>query len=282
MECGKEYREDMVKHLVESKPLEEYEELTFKEIHYLIYDPFCRNSPMSLNEVIGTEILDKIPFYNMVKFFLDLVKQVQPIKINTNGHLPLKIIKPVYDRHFIDEDFEDASKLKIIRHSRSLAVKNVRIITDLAGLTITKDKKFNITRKGEKYSLISNSSKLFAEIIKTYTTRFNWAFNDGFGNNNIGQFGFAYILYLISKYGSLPKTVEFYVDKYYKVFKAVLINEDEQEFQKDFFLKCFMFRTFFRFLNWFGLIKFNPEINATQDEYIIEKSNIFDLVIRFD
>ena len=282
MECGKENREDMLKHLAESKPLDEYEDLSFKEIHYLIYDPYCQNSPLSLNETIDPEILVKIPFYNLVKYFLDFVKQIQPIKINTNGNLPLKIIKPIYDQHFIDEDFEDLHKLKFIRHSRSLAVKNARIITDLAGLTITKDKEFNITRKGEKYSSIVNSSKLFGEVIKTFTTQFNWSYNDGFGNNNIGQFGFAYLLRLISNYGNLPRTVKFYIDKYYNVFKAVLINSDEQEFQKDFFHKCFLLRAFYRFLNWFGLIKFSAEINQTPGEYIIEKSDIFDAIIHFD
>jgi hypothetical protein len=263
-------------------PMEEYEGLSFKEIHYLIYDPFGQNSPMSLAEIIDTEILLRIPFFNLVKYFLDLVEHTQPIKINTNGYLPLRIIQPVYDQHFISEDLEDVRETKIIRHSQSLAVKNVRIITDLAGLTITDQRKFTITPKGETFKSIINGSKLFAEILKTYTTKFKWSFNDNFGSNNIGQFGFAYLLNLISKYGNSSRNLEFYLDKYYKAFNTVLCDSENHEFHKDLFQRCIILRTFARFLNWFGLITMTTKINTSHREYIIEKSEIFDSIVHFE
>ncbi len=282
MKCENSDRNEMLQHLVESMPIDEYEGRTFKEIHYLIYDPFGTNSPMTLSDTIDDEVLQKIPFHNLVKYFLNLVEQAQPIKLNANGFLPLQIIRPVYDQHFITEDYEDVGETKMVRHSKSLAVKNVRIITDLAELTKTKKKEFMLTQKGEKYKSVLYGPKLFVEIIKTYTTKFKWSFNDNYGNNNIGQYGFAYMLDLIFKYGSLPRDFKFYIDKYYKAFSSVLVNSDENEFHQDFFQRCFILRTFIRFLNWFGLINIIDDTNTSNREYTIEKSKIFDTLIKFD
>ena len=282
MKCANRDRNYMLQHLIESMPIDEYEGYTLKEIHYLIYDPYCNNSPMVLSETIDAEVFIKIPFINLVKYFLDLVEQTQPIKVNANGFLPLKIIQPVSDQHFIIEDFEDVREIRIVRHSKSLAVRNVKIITDLAGLTKTRKHEFTLTQKGEKYKSNLYSSKLFAEVIKTYTTKFKWSFNDSFGSNNIGQFGFAYMLNLISKYGNLPRNFKFYIDKYYKAFSSILVNSDENEFHQDLFQRCFILRTFIRFLNWFGLINIIDEMNTSREEYTIEKSDIFDALIRFD
>jgi hypothetical protein len=282
MRCENSNSNEMLQHLLESKPIEEYEGCTFKEIHYLIYDPYCKNSPLSLAETIDSEILNKIPFFNLVKYFLDLVEQTQPIKINSNGYLPLRIIQTIYDQHFITEDFDDVHETKIIRRSRSLAVKNVRFITDLAGLTLTKKREFILTRKGKTYNTILNSSKLFSEIVKTYTTKFKWSFNDSLGNNNIGQYGFAYMLNLIYKYGDLPRNLRFYLDKYYKAFNTILVDPDAIEFHRNLFQKCFVLRTFTRFLYWFGLISISNESISDHLDYIIEKSDIFDSIFRFD
>jgi hypothetical protein len=282
MMCENNHKDNMLKHLLDSRPLEEYEGLSFKEIHYLIYDPYSENSPMSVTEGIDANTLVKIPFFNLVKYFLDLVEQTQPIKINANGYLPLKIIKPIYDQHFISEDFEEIHEIKIVRHGRSLAVKNVRIITDLAGLTETLNRDFYLTQKGKKYKSIANGSNLFAEIIKTYTTKYNWSFNDNLGKNNIGQFGFAYILKLISKYGNLPRKLKFYMDKYFNAFNSILINAEENKFHEDLFQKCIVLRTFIRFLNWFGLISMKNDINNAHREYVIEKSDIFDTIFKFE
>jgi hypothetical protein len=282
MSCENNRKNEMLQHLIDSMPIDEYEGYSFKEIQYLIYDPYCKNSPMSLIEPIDSDILSKIPFFNLVKYFLDLVEQSQPIKINTNGYLPLNIIKPVYDQQFISEDFVDINETKIIRNSKSLAVKNVRFITDLAGLTITRKREFTLTQKGEKYKTISYSSKLFSEIIKTYTTKFKWSFNDSLGNNNIGQFGFAYMLNLINKYGDLPRDLKFYMDKYYQAFNSLFVDANAIEFHKDIFQRCFVLRTFIRFLNWFGLTSIINESISNHQDFIIEKSGIFDAVIRFD
>lgn len=282
MEREKGHQKEMLEHLIQSMPLEEYEGFTFKELHYLIYDPFCENSPLSLNETTDAGILHKIPFFNLVNYFLDLVEQTQPIKINSNGHLPLTIIKSVYDQHFITEDFEDYHETKIVRHSRSLSVKNVRFITDLAGLTVTNNREFTLTQKGEKFKANENRSKLFTEIFKTYTTKFKWSFNDNLGNNNIGQFGFSYLLNLLYKYGDVPRDLRFYLDKYYQAFNSLLVNPDAMEFHKDLFHRCFILRSIHRFLNWFGLINIINEPISNQMDYILEKSDVFDALIRFD
>ena len=106
MEKGDSIENDMVRHLLESIPLEEYDGRSPKEIHYLVYEPFCENSPLSLSKDVPEDVLLKIPMYNLIFFFLSLINENQPVKLISKGKLPSKIVNPVFSQHFIKEDLD--------------------------------------------------------------------------------------------------------------------------------------------------------------------------------
>lgn len=276
--------EEMLQHLLDSMPIDDYEGRSSKEMHYMVYEPFCNNSPFTIKSDINQKVLQNVPFYCLVKFLLETINTTQPVKLTSRGYLPPKIVKKVYSKQFLEEQFFDEKIEKIVREPESIAVTNARIISELAGLIKNRKGEISITKKGMKLLQEENHAELFSEIFKAFTTKFNWSFNDGYGDNNIAQFGFAYTLEILSKYGTISRNVDFYQKKYKQAFGNILmqnIKSDEDFTEKD-FSHCYIIRTINRFLVWFGLVFIADDQIMLKEDYYLEKSNIFNSLFSFD
>jgi hypothetical protein len=141
-----------------------------------------------------------------------------------------------------------------------------------------------LTRKGKKLLDNFDFAELFQEILTAYTTKFNWSYFDNFGDNDIGQFGFAFILDMVSKYGKIMHSYKFYADKYKQAFGFTLFNTEDSyvKYFNDFYEQCFASRAIEKFLNWFGLVTFTDGTGIAAGERYMLKSVIFDEIVSFD
>jgi hypothetical protein len=277
-------KNEMLQHLLESIPMEEYEGRSPKEVHHLVYEPFCDNSPMTIVSGINDIVLTRIPFFNLIKFFLQQIRSSQPVVLTSGGNLPKKISQSIGNHNFILDSTSEKKSFKVIHHSKKLSVLNARVIAELAGLIKTRKNIINLTKKGASYISENKDYLLFSDIFTVFTTKFNWSYNDNYGNNNIGQFGFAFTLDLLARYGEAPRNIDFYIEKYSSAFGLTLINieEDQTNIDDDSFDQCFILRTFERFMTWFGLVSMVEKSNNHEHHYAIQKSVIFDSVLKFD
>jgi hypothetical protein len=277
-------KNEMLQHLLESIPMEEYEGRSPKEIHHLVYEPFCDNSPLSIVAGLDDIILTRIPFFNLTRFFLQQIKSSQPVVLTSNGNLPKKISQSIGNHEFITDRTFEKKSFRTISQAAKLSVLNVRVIAELAGLIKTRKNVINLTKKGVSYISENKDHLLFSDIFTVFTTKFNWSYNDNFGNNNIGQFGFAFTLDLLSRYGESSRDIDFYIEKYRSAFGLTLLNieEDQTHIDEDSFDQCFTLRTFERFMTWFGLVSMAEKSNNHEPHYSVQKSAIFDSVLKFD
>jgi hypothetical protein len=277
-------KNEMLQHLLESIPMEEYEGRSPKEVHHLVYEPFCDNSPLSVVSGINDNVLNRIPFYNLTKLFLQQIKSSQPVVLTSSGNLPKKIAQSIGNNNFIADRITGKKSFKVINQAAKLSVLNARVIAELAGLIKTRKNIINLTKKGASYISENKDHLLFSDIFTVFTTKFNWSYNDSYGNNNVGQFGFAFTLDLLARYGENPRDIDFYIEKYRSAFGLTLINieEDQTNIDDDSFDQCFILRTFERFMTWFGLVSMIEKSNHHENHYTIQKSVIFDSVLKFD
>lgn len=274
----------MLKHLIDSQPIEDYEGRTSKEIHYLVYDPFCTNSPLTVSKTADPSIIEQIPIVNLVSFYLELINKHELLKLNKKGELSAKIIKLVCAKNFFSDEVYPKSSKILEKSPEPVSISCARIISELAGLAKMRKNEITLTHKGEKILENLSYNELFYEILIAFTTKFNWSYFDNLGDNDISQFGFAYTLDLISKYGKLMHNYKFYADKYKQAFGFTLFNTEETNvnYKQEFYEQCFTVRTIERFLKWFGLIVFTDGSgNASGEKYIL-KSKIFDALFSFD
>jgi hypothetical protein len=279
-----DYEHEMVRYLLNSRPLDEFDMLSPNEMHYLLYDPFGEKSPMAYSPYLCQEVIQKIPFFNLTSYYLNLIYNAKTVKLTSHGNLPTKMVLNIYSKKFIIEEIFEEGLYKLVKQSDSMTITNARLIAELEGLTKLRKNNLSLTQKGEKLLKTENQLDLFKEIFKVFTTKFNWAYNDGYGDNPIGQMGFAYSLMLISKYGNKERHFDFYAEKYKKAFPDLLETINEPHFQNkamemDY---CYALRTFERFMVWFGFIEVNEKIAPDNKSYHLKKSEIFDHVFKFD
>lgn len=274
---------EMLQHLIESSPVDDYDGRSTKEIHYLIYDPFCDKSPLLLQKVSNAKLFH-VPILNLTKFFLELLKELNHIKLNSKGLLPLKVIRTILAQDFFVEENDFISETSFTKHSEVPLIKNIVKLAEISGLISIENHDIFLTEKGSHFKRNASNYALFVELFRAFTQKLSWSANDNYGDNNVGQFGSAFTLDLISKYGDIPRNVNFYNDKYYRAFANLLnsLSKDDTSFTRDVFYKCYVLRSFIRFLQIFGLITIIYDSNAPDLDFSIVKSNIFDSLFKFE
>ncbi|MDX9890338.1 MAG: hypothetical protein RBT13_05810, partial [Bacteroidales bacterium] len=117
-------------------------------------------------------------------------------------------------------------------------------------------------------------------IFKTFGEKFKWAYYDGYGDNFIGQLGYGFSLYPLSKYGDKKRFNVFYAAKYFKAFPTLLSNMGDYRYN---FISsaecCYSTRTFDRFLYYFGLIEMQKEDPILSHKFYLKKTKLFDQLI---
>ncbi|MCK9447523.1 MAG: hypothetical protein M0Q41_00955 [Bacteroidales bacterium] len=118
-------------------------------------------------------------------------------------------------------------------------------------------------------------------ILLTFTTKFNWAYHDGFSNKDIGQTGYGFSLILLSKYGHKKRLDSFYAEKYCNAFPSLLDSIKPTYSPLEIYAtNCYSLRTFKRFLNHFGLIKIHTQGFGFEGKTYITKTDLYDKLIK--
>ena len=276
--------EEMNKHLEKiqnernNRGIPDFEGYSPFEMQNILYDIFGNNSSIQLIELCDADF-KKIPLLNQVKYLLQLVNNSGELKLTTKGFLPTKIVSDIYNQKFIKDEMIESGISKLYKETDSNSINLTRILLELSGLIKKRNNKLSLTKKGK--TEFNDNYKLLKSIIITFGNKFNWAYYDGYGQNQIGQLGFGFSLILLSKYGSEKQLDSFYGKKYLKAFPMLLEQIEPSRFdtrEKQIY-KCYSIRTFNRFLDYFGLIKIDSE-NKWDSDKVIKKTEIFDKLIK--
>jgi len=248
------------------------------EMEYILYDTFGDNSPIQLLKLTESNY-NNIPILNQIKYLLQLIDEKGELKLTTKGFLPTKIVSDIYDQGFIKDEMIESGISKLYKETDSMSINLTRILSELSGIIKKRNKKLSLTKKGKKE--LNDNHRLFESIFTTFGTKFNWAYYDGYGDNQIGQLGFGFSLILISKYGSEKKPDSFYSSKYLSAFPKLIEQIEPSRFDSNErkASRCYSLRTFDRFLNYFGLIKIESE-NKWDSEKFIVKTELYDKLIK--
>jgi hypothetical protein len=247
-------------------------------MQYILYDTFGENSPIQLLKLTESDY-QNIPILNQIKYLLKLIDKQGEIKLTNKGFLPTKIVSDIYKQGFIKDEFIESGISKLYKETDSISINLTRILSELSGLAKKRNKKLSLTKKGK--AIIGNDYKMLVLIFKTFVTKFNWAYYDGYGENNIGQLGFGFSLILLCKYGNEKRTDKFYSDKYFKAFPQLINESLNPSFGtlEEYAGSCYSLRIFERFLKFFGLTKIESEKIWGAEKYVV-KTELFDKLIK--
>ncbi len=248
------------------------------EMHHILNSTFGSDSPIQLQELLDSDY-QKIPILNLVKYLTGLINKSGEIKLTKMGFLPKKIVLDIYAQGFINEGNIESGFFKLNKEADSISINLTRILIEIARLTKKRNGKLSLTKTGE--IIISNNHVLLKTIIDAYTTKFNWAYFDNFGENRVGQLGFGFSMILLNKYGLEKQLDQFYTDKYFKAFPGLMENITSTGImpKEKYLSQCYSWRTFDRFLNYFGLIKIQMTNKKWDADKYITKTELFNKLI---
>ena len=241
---------------INGRPIEDFDNLSPADMHFLIYSPFSKESIIQFKHKPKKEKLDKIGFLNLIEYLLEILKEENEIKLTKWHNINTKLATEIYHKKFTDELVIVLKTRKIYKQDDMLSLQNAMIILNkITKITKIRKNKLSLTKKGIELSKQDNRSELFQTIFKSYGTQFNWAYHDGYSDDKQIQSTFGYILYLLLKYGKEEMSANFYANKIDKAFPQIKDQFDSNWSTPEKQLKsCLSVRCFERFLQWFNFI----------------------------
>lgn len=261
-----------------NQPIPEFEGYSPFEMHKILHFTFAIDSPLKLQKLSDTDY-KKIPILNQIKYLTDLIDKNGEIKLTNKGFLPTKIVSDLYSQGFLKDEYIENGISKLYKETDANTVNLTRILVELSGLIKKRNGKLSLTKKSQK--VLVNNEELLRQIFLTFTNKFNWAYYDGYGENQIGQLGYGFSLILLSKYGQEKRLDSFYAEKYFKAYPRLLDSvEPNYGTLEKYSTRCYSIRTFDRFLDYFGLVKIDKQGKWIDSLKYITKTDLFDKLIK--
>jgi hypothetical protein len=270
--------------LMNNSPIEDFEGFSSADMNYLVYDAFSADSPFQIKKNIPDNILDQIPFLLQIEYHR--INDLGELKLTAKGFLPTSLVKEIYNLGLIKDYAIEHGITKLYAETSSQPINLTRLITELAGFTKKRYNKLTLTKTWRDKLLKKNRQDIFIQTFSTFAQKFNWGYFDLYSSQATGTVGFAFSLYLLSKYGANERQDSFYSEKYLKAFPSLIDLFKDDKWVTDInrsFNSCYSIRTFDRFLDYFNLIKIRSEGRQYLDsKRFIKKSPIFDDIITFE
>ncbi|MDR1315995.1 MAG: hypothetical protein LBK13_03895 [Spirochaetales bacterium] len=241
----------------------DFDGLSPAQMRKLLYH-HCDENMIRIKDNKGSDI----PLIKQISYYLNLIEANKEIKLTKAGNLPPAIVKELYSQKFISDRDIEAGITKLTKETDSVTIELTNIVCQISRLIKKRNGKISLTDAGKKILTTENYLPL---ILRTFCSKFNWAYFDRFGDEKVGQFGCYYTVYLLAKYGDTKQESLFYANKYFQAFFKEYVGINTE------YHICYARRAFDRFLNFFGFLE-NYEENQFITEYV-KKSELFDKYI---
>lgn len=255
-----------------NQPIDDFEGYSPTEMQVILYDFFNPKCPVQIQELKHRDY-SNIPLLNQVKFLLKIIQENGELKLTKKGNLPTKVVADIYNQGYLKEDFIESGISKLYKEEQVQTITLTRILLELSDLVKKRKNVLSLTEKGKK--MIGNNHLLFQHIFEIFSRKFNWAYFDGYENEEVGQIGFGFTILLLNKYGKKKRNVYFYAKKYIKAFDFK--NDSNSDFI-DNLPNAYSIRTFDRFLVYLGLIKIDEKIFGEIRN--VETTKLFEKLIK--
>lgn len=246
-------------------PRSEFNGLTPKDMHNIMYYPFTDQCVVQLNK-LDKDRYEKIPLVRQTLFLLNTLNEKE-LKLTKLGWLPLKIVAETYRLGQPEWIVEEYGAKRYYEYEVG-SVWMARIILDLLGWVKTRKGVLSLTVKGRK--AFSDIDAAANEILRFSLVGVGLHTFDAVEDDRIGNLGMAYSVWLLNKYGSKWHTGDFYQDEYQKVF--------------NFPSACNIYETrvFNRLFYWLGIVdkRLNKQVGPPfKEEY--KRTNLLSMIFSF-
>jgi hypothetical protein len=270
--------------LFENKPIDDFCGRTTTEIRNLLYSPFDDTSPLKLNATIDDDTKNAIPFFRLTEELIKVVQREGSIKLTSRGELPKKVLYELYEYKFLPDDFIEDGLSKLRREIDVPSIRTAHHAARVSGILKKVKGNLLLTEPGMMYLKNENRTDFFQKVLKGYTTEFNWAWNDGYTDFQVGQFGWGFTMFLLYKFGDRRRPKRYYADKFLKAFPnfIYMISLHDDITPEEEFADCYILRSFERFAEWFGFAEDCNKVFLDRTNSYVVRKDALTKVFRFE
>ncbi len=273
--------DDLARRIVAQRntlPEDDFDGFSPHQMSIIVYSPFSDDCPVDMRTQIDTALLDQSPIFQIAKHLLKEMKDNEGIKLTSTGNLPPRIVNEIYARNYITDSAIEAGITKLNQEAKWDILHCSKIVLKLAKLARVYRGRLLLTKNTQALLQTDQYFELFLIFFTTFATQFNWAYNDTYEDEKIGQTGFLYLLYLIHKYGVEFRELSYYTTMYLKAFPAFKMREGFWFAGSS--TAVLAIRFFERFAEWFGFVEIETREYFLNDAARLRRTKLLGELLR--
>ncbi|MBD3167572.1 hypothetical protein GF324_13310 [bacterium] len=173
-----------------------------REFHALFYADFMSDtSAVKLNEAIPLKELEAGELLVNARSFLEILQEENGTKMTQSGNLNRAFVRRAVERmRFPDGYLKALDEVhKAVNENDVSPLHLLRVLLMQAGFVRKYRGRFIVSKKGRELHSEEKAGQLYASVFRTYATKFNHAYVDGWPELPIVQQSLAYLLHRLSQ-----------------------------------------------------------------------------------
>ena len=254
-----------IMHAQNAAPKPIFNGFSSEQMHMMLYRPLEVGCPVQLRQ-LTEEQMERIPVMRQALHLMNELV-VNEVKLTAQGYIPPKVVAELYElgSHSWNTDwFKQKSEPK------TEEVQVLRVVLKECGLIKTRAGKLSLTAKGKQ--LLTDHNELLRTIILFLLRDYNTGWLDMYEDNEVGNLGRLYSLWLLHHYGKDWRDTGFYAVEYSKAFPMLNAGHGYE------------YRVFNRLFRFIGLCEINEsdEFKGKNWGGKARKTELLDLMFTFE
>ena len=254
-----------IMHAQNAAPKPNFNGFSSEQMHMMLYRPLEVGCPVQLRR-LTEEQMERIPVMRQALHLMNVLSS-EELKLTAQGYIPPKMIAELYElgSHSWNTDW-----YKQKSEPKTEEVQVLRVVLKECGLIKTRVGKLSLTAKGKQ--LLANHNELLRTIILFLFKDYNTGWLDLYDDNEVGNLGRLYSLWLLHHYGEDWRDTGFYADEYSRAFPMLNAGYGYE------------YRVFNRLFRFIGLCEINEsdEFKGLNWGKEVRKTEILDLMFTFE
>ncbi|MBO7051080.1 MAG: hypothetical protein J6W24_00195 [Prevotella sp.] len=254
-----------IMHVQNAAPKPHFNRFSSEQMHLMLNRPLEVGCPVQLRRLTD-EQMERIPVMRQALHLMTVLSE-KDVKLTAQGYIPPKIVAELYElgSHSWSSDW-----YKQKSEPKTEEVQVLRVALKECGLIKTRVGKLSLTAMGKQ--LLGDYNELMRTIILFLFRDYNAGWLDLYEDNEVGNIGRLYSLWLLHHYGENWRNTAFYAEEYSKAFP--MLNAGH----------VYEYRVFNRLFRFIGLCEINEgeEFKGKDWGREARKTELLDLMFAFD
>ena len=254
-----------IMHAQNATPKPNFNGFSSEQMSLMLYRPLEVGCPVQLRRLTDKQ-MEQIPVIRQALHLMNELSEKE-MKLTAQGYIPPKMVAELYElgSHSWNTDW-----YKQKSEPKTEEVQVLRVVLKECGLIKTRAGKLSLTAKGKQLLVDHN------ELLRTMILFLFWDYNTGwldmYEDNEVGNLGRLYSLWLLHHYGEDWRNTGFYADEYSKAFP--MLNAGY----------AYEYRVFNRLFRFIGLCEINEsdEFKGKNWGGKARKTELLDLMFTFE